>query len=270
MSKCVQVSVNGPVAVLRLYKPPVNALDEPSLLELAKAVEQVEEDPAVRAIIVASALEGIFCAGGDLNYWPRVYRHRADMIAQAARSAFVPIEQLTKPSIAAIQGHVIGDGLSLALACDIRLAAQGVTFQLPEVGYGFIPGWGTIGRLIRVIGPALTTELLLVGEPISDLRAESIGLVNRVVARDELFVAAEALAARLAAKPPMAMRHAKAALLGDSANRSPDQEDWEARCFAAVWGNQEWEQGIRKLFATPTIIDQERPDEGLDRTSQVL
>ena len=151
MSKCVEVTVNGPVAVLRLYKPPVNALDEPSLCELAKAVKRVEEDPAVRAIIVASALEGIFCAGGDLKYRPRVYRNRADLITGAARCAFEPIEQMTKPSIAAIQGHVIGDGLSLALACDIRLAAREVTFQLPEVGYGFIPGWGTIGRLVRVI-----------------------------------------------------------------------------------------------------------------------
>jgi enoyl-CoA hydratase/carnithine racemase len=270
MSKCVQITVNGPVAVLRLYKPPVNALDAPSLRELANAVKQVEEDSAVRAIIVASALEGIFCAGGDLKYWPRVYRNRADLITEAARCAFVPIEQLTKPSIAAIEGHVIGDGLSLALACDIRLAAQGVTFQLPEVGYGFIPGWGTIGRLVRMIGTALTRELLLVGDPISDLRARSIGLVNRVVAPDELFAAAEALAARLAEKPPMAMRHAKAALLGGSANGSPDQADWEARCFAAVWGNQEWEQGIRKLFATTTVTDQERADEGLERTSQVL
>ena len=134
MSKSVDLTVNGPVAVLRLCKPPVNALDEPSLRELGKAVQEAEEDPAVRAVIVASALEGTFCAGGDLKYWPHVYRNRADQITEAGRCAFVPIEQLSKPSIAAIQGHVIGDGLSLALACDIRLAAQRVTFHLPEGG----------------------------------------------------------------------------------------------------------------------------------------
>jgi enoyl-CoA hydratase len=270
MSKCVELTVNGPVAVLRLYMPPVNALDEPSLRELAKAVEQVEEDPAVRAIIVASALEGIFCAGGDLKYWPRVYRNRADLITEAARCAFVPIEQLTKPSIAAIQGHVIGDGLSLALSCDIRLAAQGVTFHLPEVGYGFIPGWGTIGRLVRAVGTVQATELLLVGEPIGAVHARTIGLVNRVIRPEELFPAAESLAVQLAAKPPMAMRHAKAALFGGSATNSPDQEDWEALCFAAVWGNQEWEQGIRKLFGTTTVRAEEKPREGLDCGSQVL
>lgn len=252
MSKCVELTVNGPVAVLRLHKPPVNALDEPSLRELAKAVEQVEEDPVVRAVIVASALEGIFCAGGDLKYWPRVYRNRPDRISEAARRAFVPIEQLTKPSIAAIQGHVIGDGLSLALACDIRLAAQGVTFHLPEVGYGFIPGWGTIGRLVKTVGTAQATELLLVGEPISAVYARFIGLVSGVTAPEELFPVAEALAARLASKPPIAMRHAKAALSGGSGASSPDREDCEARCFAAVWGNQEWELGIRKLFGTVT------------------
>jgi enoyl-CoA hydratase/carnithine racemase len=270
MSKCIEITVNGPVAVLRLYKPPVNALDEPSLRELGKAVQQVEEDSSVRAVIVVSALEGIFCAGGDLKYWPRLYRNRADEITEAARCAFVPIEQLTKPSIAAIQGHVIGDGLSLALACDIRLAAQGVTFQLPEIGYGFIPGWGTIGRLVRVIGTALATELLLVGEPINAARAQTIGLVNRVAAPDDLLPAAEDLAERLSAKPPTAMRHAKAALFNGSAAAWRDQEDWEARCFAAVWGNQEWEHGIRKLFGRATVTDQERVDEGLDRTSEML
>lgn len=253
MSGSVELSANGSVAVLRLNKPPVNALDEPCLSELSKAVKEVEEDSTVRAVIFASALDGIYCTGGDLKYWPLAYRNRGDEIARAARSAFVPIEQLTKPSIAAIQGHVIGDGLSLALACDIRLAAHGVTFRLPEIDYGFIPGWGTIGRLIRAVGTAPATELLLVGESIDAFRARTIGLVHRVTAPDELFPAAEDLASRLAAKPPVAMRHAKAALLGSAESSFLDREDWEARCFAAVWGSPECEQGIRKLFGSRAV-----------------
>jgi enoyl-CoA hydratase len=270
MSKSWQVDVNGQVAVLKLHKPPVNALDRPDLTELTGSVQQIEDDASIRAVIITSALKGIFCVGGDLKYWPRVYRNDPDSINEAARRAFGPIEQLTKPSIAAIDGHVIGDGLSLALACDIVVAAQGATFHLPEVGYGFIPGWGTIGRLVNKIGTARAVELLLLGERVNTAYARSIGLVNRVTARDDLMPTAQGLAALLAAKPPMAMRYAKAALLGGPAMRLPDQEAWEARCFAAVWGSQEWEQGVRKLFGTTTLTDQERSHEGLERTSQVL
>ena len=215
----------------------------------------MEDDPAIRVVIITSALNGIFCAGGDLKYWPRVYADRAEVVSAAGQCAFGRLERLRKPCIAAIQGHVIGDGLSLALGCDIRLASQAATFRLPEVGYGFIPGWGTIGRLVRAVGTAPAAELLLVGEPISAARAQTIGLVSRVTAPDDLMPAAEILAARLAAQPPLALHYAKAALLGSSAHRSPDQIAWEARCFAAVWGSHEWKQGLHKLLSKSTITE---------------
>jgi enoyl-CoA hydratase/carnithine racemase len=250
MSMLVELKADSPVALLRLNKPPVNALDEAALHELTKAVDNLEDDPAIRVVIIGSALKGIFCAGGDLKFWPRHYANQAEVISEGGQRAFGRIERLTKPCIAAIQGHVIGDGLSLALACDIRLASQEATFHLPEVSYGFIPGWGTIGRLVHTVGTASAAELLLVGEPIDAAHAQAIGLINRVTAPDDLMFAAESLAARLAAKPPMALHYAKAALIGCSVTRTPDQTAYEGRCFAAVWGSQEWEQGLQKLFSS--------------------
>jgi len=270
MSKTWPIEINGQVAVLKLYKPPVNALDQPDLAELAVSVQQIEEDSAVRAVIITSSLKGVFCAGGDLKYWPQVYRNHPDAIYEAGRRAFMPIERLTKPSIAAIQGRVIGDGLSLALACDIVVAAKGSTFHLPEVEYGFIPGWGTIGRLVRKIGSARTMELLLLGEPVMAADARTMGLVSRVVALDDLTPTAESMAAQLAAKPPTALRYAKAAVLGRATKGLPDQEAWESHCFASVWGSEEWEEGIRKLFGATTVAAQEVPDEGPNRVSRVL
>ncbi len=255
MSTFAELEADGPVAILRLNKPPVNALDEPALDELTKAIDLVEDDPAIRVVIITSALQGIFCAGGDLKYWPRLYADQAEVVIEAGQRAFGRIERLRKPAIAAIQGHVIGDGLSLALTCDIRLASPAATFHLPEVGYGFIPGWGTIGRLVRAVGTAPAAELLLVGERISAAQAQAIGLVNRIIARADLMPAAETLAARLAAKPPMALHHAKAALLGSSATPSSDQAAWEAQCFAAVWGSPEWEQGLQKLFSPTPVTE---------------
>ena len=220
----VELLINGPVAELRLQRQPVNALDEAALRDITEAAKQAEDDPAVRVVIITSALKGVFCVGGDLKFWPRAYGSQPKLVSEAGRTTFTQIEQLTKPSIAAIQGHVIGDGLSLALACDVRLASQDSEFHLPEVGYGFIPGWGTIGRLVRAVGSGPAAELLLVGDAITAVRAENIGLVNRVVGPDELTPEVKILAARLAAKPPMALRYAKAALTGGSGPRSSDQE----------------------------------------------
>lgn len=261
MPKFIELEANESVAVLKLNKPPINALDGIALQELTKAVDQVEDDPAIKVVIITSAIKGVFCAGGDLKYWPRLYANQASAISEAGQHTFGRIERLTKPSIAAIQGHVIGDGLSLALACDMRLASQEATFRLPEVSYGFIPGWGTIGRLVQAVGTALATELLLVGEQISATRAQTIGLVNWITAPDDLMGIAETLATRIATQPPMAVRYAKAALQGSSTTRSPDRMAWEASCFAAVWGSHEWEQGLQRLFNTTIVTEQEKSHE---------
>jgi len=248
MSTVVEMEINGSVALLMLRVPPINALDENALQELLEAVDKTERDDNVRVVIFASGINGIFCAGGDLKYWPRSYPSDARAVSTAGRKVFSRIEELTKPTVAAIQGRVIGDGLSLALACDIRLASPDSTFRLPELDYGFIPGWGAIGRLVEVVGRPATTELLLVGEEIDAARAQAIGLVNQVVASDDFSSFAGSLAERIAAKPPMALRYAKAALRGDCADPSRHQSEWELSCFRAVWGSQEWKEGIAGFF----------------------
>ncbi len=258
MPKFIQLEADNSIAILRLNKLPINALDETALDELTKAVDQVEDLPTIKVVIITSAIKGVFCAGGDLKYWPRLYADQPDVVSKAGRNTFERIERLTKPSIAAIQGQVIGDGLSLALACDIRLASQEVTFHLPEVSYGFIPGWGTIGRLVEAVGMANAAELMLVGERISATHAQRIGLVNRITAPDDLMSIAETLAARITMQPPMAMRYAKAALQGGSNIRSPNQKAWEADCFASVWGGREWEQGLHRFFEKTKVTGQEK------------
>jgi enoyl-CoA hydratase len=261
VSKFIQLEMYNSIATLRLNKLPINALDETALHDLTSAVDRIEDHPTIRVVIIASAIKGVFCAGGDLKYWPQLYAGEPDVVSEAGRHTFERIERLTKPSIAAVEGQVIGDGLSLALACDIRLASQEATFRLPEVSYGFIPGWGTVGRLVEAVGMACAAELLLVGEQIGATHAQRIGLVSRITALDELMNTAETLAARIATQPPMAMRYAKAAMRGGSIIRSPEQRVWEARCFAAVWGSQEWEQGLQKLFSSMTAAKQARAHE---------
>ena len=110
----------GPVTVLTLKRPPVNALDRTALEELSKALENVESDHESRVLVLTGGIEGIFCSGGDLKYWRHVEDGRA--VSREGRKVFAQIESLPKPTIAAINGHVIGDGLALALVCDLRIA----------------------------------------------------------------------------------------------------------------------------------------------------
>lgn len=248
MSETIELRIREKVGYLMLKRAPVNALDETTLYDLMKAVDQVENDGALRVLIITSGIRDIFCAGGDLKYWPHIYPEQAEVVSEKGRKAFMKIERLKVPTIAVIQGQVIGDGLSLALSCDIRLASKDSTFQLPEIDYGFIPGWGTIGRLMKVVGKTLTTELLLFGEKISAVRAQAIGLVNQIKSSADLMPSVLALADRIAIKPPLAVRYAKAALQGELANQSRDQVNYELECFKAVWGSREWKERINMLF----------------------
>jgi enoyl-CoA hydratase/carnithine racemase len=247
MSQFVQFDHAGPVATLTLDKPPINALDEAALDELLAAADQVEKDESVRAVIIASGIERIFCAGGDLKYWPQRYAGMPDQVSRAGRRVFARLEALAKPTIAAIAGAVIGDGISLALSCDIRIASQVSQFRLPETAYGFIPGWGTIARLHRAVGQAVTSELLFTDTTLSARRAQMYGLVNRVTVTEDVMPTARMLANQIAARSPRALHQAKAALVHRNVGREED-ESWEANCFAAAWEGAECTQGIERLF----------------------
>jgi enoyl-CoA hydratase/carnithine racemase/sugar phosphate permease len=227
----------GPVAVLTLARPPINALDHAALDDLAEAVRETEADKEIRALVITGGIDGIFCSGGDLRYWRQVCDGQE--VSRAGREVFARIEQLPKPTIAAINGHVIGDGLALALACDLRIAAEAATFRLPELAYGFIPGWGLIHRLVALVGRGNGSELLLTGRPMEAARARAIGLVNEVVPADRLIDEALARATEMAAFSPSALRAARCALLGGD----------ERVCFEAVWGGADWREGIDALLA---------------------
>ena len=227
----------GPVGILTLTRPPINALDQTALDELAEAVEWADRDPAVESVVVTGGLAGLFCSGGDLKYWRD--RRDARAVSAAGRQVFAGLERLPKPTVAAVNGQVIGDGLGLVLGCDLRIAADAATVRLPELRYGFIPGWGLIHRLVAVVGQARASELLLTGEPIPAARAQAMGLVGEVVPGGRLIDEAVARAGRMAAMSPAAFRAARCALRGGD----------EGACFARVWGGRDWQEGITALLA---------------------
>jgi len=227
---------SGAVAVLTLDRPPINALDQEALDELARLVEGVGNASTCRALVVGGGGGKVFCSGGDLKYWRGIRDGR-----RVSESGCAVLEQLARldiPTLAALNGSAIGDGLALALACDIRFACEAAAFRLPELRYGFIPGWGTIRALTSTVGRAHATRMLLTGRAVGASEALAIGLVHEVVPAEQLEEAALACARDLATASAPAVRSAKRALRGAD----------ERACFEEVWGSKDWEEGVAALL----------------------
>lgn len=206
----VLCEVDGHVAVLTLNRArKLNAVTTEMTAALWGYVARLNGDPGVRAVVLTGAGDRAFCAGSDVGgldayETPWDFRNRADY-GDAIRA-------LRKPVIAAVNGYAYGGGLELALACDIRLAAGTATFAAPEIKLGWVGGSGQSALLAHNIGAGNAALMLLTGDPIDAARALAWGLVSEVVPPGDLMRAARALAARIAARAPLAAQTAKANL----------------------------------------------------------
>jgi enoyl-CoA hydratase/carnithine racemase len=213
MSEPVLLEIADAVAWITLNRPEaMNALNTATRDALPKAIRAADADPAVRVIVLRGAGERAFCAGADIKEFvevPSPAEYRQSRVHDSWIRAF---DEARKPVVASIHGICLGGGLEIALACDIRIAAEDALIGLPETGLGIMTGVGGSQRLPRVVGLGLALDMMLTGERISAARAREIGLVTRVVPCAELHAATAALAAHLAARPPMAMALAKEAV----------------------------------------------------------
>jgi enoyl-CoA hydratase/carnithine racemase len=210
--RSVSLEGSGPVRRIRLHRPPVNALDARTLEELGAAADALGADMECRVVVIASAIDGVFCSGGDLKFWRTFPREQARDVGLVGRESFARIARIRKPTIAAIDGHLIGDGIALALSCDLRLASPRASFRLPEVEYGFIPGWGTLHHLVRTIGHPRTLDMILTGCTVGGRTALEWGLVSRIQPTGTFDKGLEMLVHGLLVKSPTALSLAKAAL----------------------------------------------------------
>lgn len=201
------------VAVVTLNRPEqINAINDDIRHGLREALDELDQDPKVAAIVITGAGPRGFCAGADIKE-----SRGAETSVQARRrmghaNYFDAFERCTKPIIGAIHGFCMGGGFEIALACDIRMASSDAVFALPETGLGLIPGGGGTQRLSRLVGLGRALDLLLTGERIDAREALRIGVISRLIEdQAQLPAAAEQLAQRIAAKPPVATAYAKEA-----------------------------------------------------------
>ncbi len=197
-----------------------NAINAAMFRQFDAAVTQANRTPGLRAVVIRGAGES-FSAGIDVStllglaesHGPH-WQQRMRAITDEFQGVLTRLERLELPTIALLHGHCLGLALELALACDLRLAAEGTQLGLPETLLGIIPDVGGTTRLTRLVGPARAKELIFTGRRIDAAQAERWGIVNGVVARDELAGAGDALAAEIAAAAPLAVGMAKRVIDG--------------------------------------------------------
>ncbi len=204
---------DGQVATLTLNRPESrNAMNIELIDDLARRLDQLQDDEETRAAILTGAGDRAFCAGSDLAERGRLDKPATRRLRQRITNLMLRFYRLEKPLIAAVNGYAIGGGCEFALACDFIIASERAVFALPEVTLGILPGAGGTQQLPRIVGINRARELILTGRRVDAQEAERIGLANRVVAPEALLPTARELAEQIAANGPIAVRQAKRAI----------------------------------------------------------
>lgn len=238
----VALKKSGGYGVLQILRPEaLNALSREIVDEMDRLIGQIGADGDIRALVVYS--EKNFAAGADIK--GMVHCDEEGARAFSFTPTFNKLAALPIPTIAAIEGYALGGGLELALACDIRIAAENAKLGFPEINLGIMPGAGGTVRAPRLIGEAKAKELILTGASIDGRTAWEIGLVNQVVPPDALWETAEAMAQRLAKKSPIALAAAKETIeAGLRAESVEAGTAIEADRWAGLFGTEDQKEGM--------------------------
>ncbi len=207
MGQFISTEQDGAVALVTIDHPPVNALSAPLLEELEAELERLDADDGVRAIVLKGAGERAFVAGADISEFPSLRESAADEggSARGIQKLGARMDAAHTPFVAAIHGFCLGGGLELAMCCDIRVAAEGAQLGQPEIKLGLIPGGGGTQRLPRLVGLGRAQLLNMTGDFIDAGTAYHWGLVEKVVAPEELVEAALTIARTIAARSPVSI-----------------------------------------------------------------
>ncbi|HEY8203871.1 MAG TPA: enoyl-CoA hydratase [Pyrinomonadaceae bacterium] len=248
----IKVAEDSGVVTITLNRPErLNAFVGHMRRDLAEALEEAGSDPDVRVVVLTGAGRA-FCAGGDVNFMAElVARNDAEEFARllgAARRVILAIRHMTKPVIASVNGPASGAGFNLVLACDLRIASSAATFSQSFVKIGFHPDWGGTYFLPRMLPSNIACELFFLGDSIDAAKALELGLVNRVVAPEELETETRKLAERLRDGAAVSIAAAKQAVYAsehDSLERMLQYEvEAQLRCFESEDGRE----GVRAFL----------------------
>jgi enoyl-CoA hydratase len=234
------------VATLTVNRPAaLNALNRVVLEDFAHVLGEVRRDAAVRVLIVTGAGDRAFVAGADIAAMSEMAPGEGLEFSRMGHRVMQSFEDLPIPVIAAVNGFALGGGLELAMACDLIIASEKARFGQPEINLALIPGFGGTQRLPHRIGHARAREFVMTGDMFDAKTALALGLVNQVVAPEELMPAARKLAERLASKSAVALRQAKAALRASFTMEEDAGLRFEQEAFGLTFASEDRVEGTR-------------------------
>jgi enoyl-CoA hydratase len=242
----VTVDKDGAVAIVTLNRPQaLNALSYALVKDLALAMQELDREAEVRAIVLTGG-DKVFAAGADIK--EMADRGPFDERIHERLGYRDQINKISKPVIAAVSGFALGGGCELAMSCDIIIASESARFGQPEVNLGIIPGSGGTQRLTHLVGKHRAMEMVLTGDIINAADAERFGLVNRIVPGELLLEEAKNIAKKIAAKPALAIKHAKEAVL-KAANTALDEGlEFERKSFYLLFASEDRAEGMKAFL----------------------
>ena len=242
----ILVEVEPPIATITLNRPKVlNALSPALVGEVAGALITLDANSEVRAAVLTGGPR-VFAAGADIS--DMADQGPVDQLLRDQTGRWAPLAGFKKPLIAAVNGYALGGGCEIALMCDLIIAGDGARFGQPEINLGIIPGAGGTQRWPRTAGKYVAMEVMLTGNPITAQRAYELGMVNKVVPAEMTIEVAKRTARELAAKPPLALRMAKEAVL--KAFEAPLSEGLaaERKSFYFLFATEDQKEGMHAFL----------------------
>jgi enoyl-CoA hydratase len=242
--KYLSFEVKDHTGILSISRPEaLNALNRDVIAEIRQTLAEAAAGN-LRCLIITGAGEKAFVAGADIGEMAPLAPEEAKDFSRAGNEMMDAIEDFPAPVIAAVNGYALGGGFELALACDIRLAAENAVFSFPEAGIGIIPGYGGVKRIVSLIGTGRAKELLFTARRVTAAEALSLGIVNHVYPAGELMAKALALAAQIAANAPRAVQGEKRLANMHTGLTAPEYTDKETVIFKACFGTRDQRESM--------------------------
>lgn len=237
------------VGFIELNRPPANAHHTPMILELDRAVMEVRFDDRVKVAVLSSASDRFFSAGADIQMIQNESGEQVGLLSQTSKEVILKMRSLPKVFLGVINGHCMGGGLELALACDYRFAGKGSwKVGLPEVNLGLIPGEGGTQMLGRILGPARALKLMVTGETFTPEQATEWGLFNELHEADQLWPAVMEFAKRIATGPTKAIGFMKVALTEGLEMPLHDSFNYERQLQNQLFETADSKEGVRAFL----------------------
>ncbi len=209
----ITTSKDEGVCIVKINRPTkLNAMNIDVAREIISTFEQLDKDDSVKVIVLTGEGDKAFSAGADIEYMSKISADESEVYAKLGQEVTATVENVTKPTIAAINGFALGGGCEVAMSCDIRIASENARMGQPEVTIGIPPGWGGTQRLMRIVGIAKAKELVYTGKMIKASEAKEIGLVNNVVPLESLMDEVMNMAKTIASNATLAVHMSKTAI----------------------------------------------------------